>query len=87
MAQALRDRYLQRIVDLIDQGRADMDDPEALGRGVAEGVCGAIYSFLIHELQKDAAGIRTPEEFVPDLMYIAVRPYLGHAAAQEELDG
>lgn len=86
MAQALRDNYLQRIVDLIDAGRHEMDNPEELGRGVAEGVCGSIYNFLIRELQAEG-GVLSPEDLIPDLMYIAVRPYLGHDAAQEELDG
>jgi AcrR family transcriptional regulator len=85
MAQALRDAYLQRIVDLIDLGRWELDDPERLGRGVAEGVCGAIYEYLLRELQS-GAGTRSAEDFVPQLMYIALRPYLGHEIAREELE-
>ena len=84
MAQAYRDRYLGQIVDLIDEGRQELPDPESMSRDVAMGVFGSIYQFLLRELQ----GAREPvtaESFVPQLMYIAVRPYLGHASAHEEL--
>jgi AcrR family transcriptional regulator len=84
MAQARRDAYLQRIVDLIDAGRQELDDPDAVGRGVAEGVLGSVYGYLVKELQS-GMGTRSAEGFVPGLMYIAVRPYLGHEAAREEL--
>lgn len=85
MAQALRDVYLQRIVDLIDTGRLELDDPERLSRGVAEAVCGAVYEYLLRELQS-GAGTRSAEDLVPQLMYIALRPYLGHEVAREELE-
>jgi AcrR family transcriptional regulator len=83
-AQALRDRYVARIVDLIDEGRGELDDPDSVSRSVAEGVLGAIYGYVVKELQ---AGRGTDEatEMVPELMYIAVRPYVGHEAAREEL--
>jgi AcrR family transcriptional regulator len=85
MAQAIRDAYLQRIVDLIDAGRQELDDPGALGRSVAESVCGSVYGYLVRELQS-GAGTRSAEDLVPELMYIAVRPYLGHEAARAELE-
>jgi hypothetical protein len=84
MAQALRDNYLQRIVDMVDEGRGELDDPDSIGRGVAEGVCGSVYGYLMRELQS-GAGTRSAEDMVPELMYIAVRPYLGPEVAQEEL--
>ncbi len=84
MAQAYRDRYLGRIVDLIDEGRKELADPESVSRDVAIGVFGSIYQFLLKELH-DRRDRVTAESFVPQLMYIAVRPYLGHDAAREEL--
>jgi AcrR family transcriptional regulator len=84
MAQAQRASHLQRMVDLIDAGRQELDDPDSVGRGVAEGVFGSIYEFTVKEVQS-GHGTRNAEEFVPDLMFIAVRPYLGHRAAREEL--
>lgn len=84
MAQAYRDRYLGQIVDLIDEGREELPDPESISRDVAMGVFGSIYQFLLRELEGNREPV-TAESFVPQLMYIAVRPYLGHAAAHEEL--
>ncbi|HVY97204.1 MAG TPA: TetR/AcrR family transcriptional regulator [Solirubrobacterales bacterium] len=84
MAQAQRESHLQRLVDLIDGGRQELEDPDSVGRGVAESVFGSIYEFLVREVQ-GGSGTRAAESFVPELMYIAVRPYLGHEAAREEL--
>jgi AcrR family transcriptional regulator len=83
LPQAHSGNFLQRIVDLIDAGRQELDDPDSMSRGVAEGVLGSVYESLLRELQRGE--VRAPEDFVPELMYIAVRPYLGHEAAREEL--
>jgi AcrR family transcriptional regulator len=84
MAMAERDRYHQLLVDLVDAGRQEMDDPDSVSRSVAEGVIGSILGLMVKEVsdQGSAAGI---EAAVPELMYIAVRPYLGHEVAREEL--
>ena len=84
MAQALRDNYLQRIVDMVDEGRGELDNPDSIGRGVAEGVCGSFIGFLMRELQS-RGGPRSAEDMIPEMMYIAVRPYLGPKVALEEL--
>jgi AcrR family transcriptional regulator len=84
LAQAHRERQLHRMVDLIDLGRQELDDPDSMSRGVAEGVIGSIYGLLVRELQ-GGDGVRSAESYVPDLMYIAVRPYLGDEVAREEL--
>jgi AcrR family transcriptional regulator len=84
LAQAYRDRILGRIVDLIDEGRQELEDPESMSREVAVAIFGSIYQSLL----KDVRGRAEPapvESFVPQLMYIAVRPYLGHDVACEEL--
>ncbi len=85
LAQAYRERQLQRWVDLIDRGRQELDDPDSMGRGVAEGVLGSIHGRLLKELES-GEGTGSLEQFVPELMYIAVRPYLGHEVAREELE-
>jgi AcrR family transcriptional regulator len=84
VAQAHREAHLNRFVDLIDAGRQELDDPESLDRTVAEGVMGSIYTKLIEQLQQNDGAI-SGEKFIPELMYIAVRPYLGNEAATEEL--
>jgi len=84
LAQVHRERQLQRMVDLIDLGRQELDDPDSMGRGVAEGVIGSIYGLLVKELQ-EGEGVAAGEGYVPEMMYMAVRPYLGHEVAREEL--
>lgn len=85
LAQVYREQQLQRWVELIDLGRQELDDPDSMGRAVAEGVLGSIHGRLLKELA-DGKGTGSLEEFVPDLMYMAVRPYLGHETAREELE-
>jgi AcrR family transcriptional regulator len=84
MAQAQRESHLQMMVDLIDAGRQELDDPDSMTRATAEGVFGSIYEALVKE-QQARKGTKSAIEFVPELMYIAVRPYLGHDVAREEL--
>lgn len=84
MAQAYRQSHLQQMVDLIDAGRQELSDPDSVGRGVAEATFGSIYELIVKEVQS-GRGTGSAEDFVPDLMYIAVRPYLGHERAREEL--
>lgn len=84
MAQAQRERHLHQMVDLIDAGRQELDDPDSVGRGVAEAAFGAIYELLIRETAT-GKGTRSAVDFVPELMYVAVRPYLGDEVAREEL--
>lgn len=84
LAQVYREQQLQQWVDLIDLGRQELDDPDSMGRGVAEGVLGSIHGRLLKQLEK-GEGTDSLERFVPELMYIAVRPYLGHEVAREEL--
>jgi len=84
MAQAYRQSHLQQLVDLIDAGRQELDDPDSVGRGVAEATFGSIYERIVKEIQ-GGRGTGHAESFVPDLMYIAMRPYLGHERAREEL--
>lgn len=84
MPQAWRDEFLQRIIDMIDRGRCEAADPDVLDRGAAEGVMGSIYQTLVNRLQR-GEGTESAEDFVPELMYVAVRPYLGQATALEEL--
>lgn len=81
-AQLVREAQLQRMVDLIDGGRGELEDPDSLGRSAAEAVFGSIYQAVVRELSNST---RPASAFVPELMYVAVRPYLGHAVAFEEL--
>jgi AcrR family transcriptional regulator len=84
IAQAYRDRHFERIVDLVDEGRSELDDPASMSREVAIGVFGSIYQSLLKQTH-ERREVRAVESFVPELMCIAVRPYMGHEAAMEEL--
>jgi AcrR family transcriptional regulator len=84
MEQAARDRYLQRIVDLIDVGRCEMSDPNAISRTTAEGVLGSMHQLLLSRL-KESDGDGPGPEIIDDLMYLALRRYIGHEAGIGEL--
>jgi hypothetical protein len=74
----------ERIVDLIDAGRVESDDPDSVPRDIATGAFGSVYEFLVKQFH-DGADISRLERYVPDLMYLAVSPYVGHDRAREEL--
>lgn len=74
----------EQLFDIIDAGRAELDDPDSLSRGTAESVGGGIFSQLYAAIGRGPP-FPTEEEIVPQLMYTAVLPYLGPEAALEEL--
>ena len=84
MAMVFRDRYVERFVDLIDEGRQELEDPESMSRDVAAGIFGSIYEFIVKQFH-DGSDIGQLDEHIPELMYLAVRPYVGHETAREEL--
>lgn len=84
MAQAKSLKQLQRLIDMIDAGRSEPGAVEGLSRRSAEAVFGAIMETIVRNASQGERG--RPASYVPSLMYIAVRPYLGHEAALEELD-
>jgi AcrR family transcriptional regulator len=83
-AQVMREQRLEPAVDFIDRGRECLADPDALSRDVAIAIVGGIEGVLVKELCRYRAA-QTVEGLVGDLMYIAVRPYLGDQAARDEL--
>jgi AcrR family transcriptional regulator len=74
---------LRRFTEMIDAGRKQLDQPDSVSPMMAEGVIGGIVGILTKNLRRRTR-VRS-EDLVPDLMYLAVRPYLGHEAAREEL--
>ncbi|MGN6662666.1 MAG: TetR/AcrR family transcriptional regulator [Solirubrobacterales bacterium] len=84
LARAHRDMALQMFVEIVDAGRRELDDPCSVSPETAMTVIGSIYELLQRELTK-GQGTARAEDFVPELMYVAVRPYLGHAEALKEL--
>lgn len=82
-AVARREATLRRFVDLVDAGREQLEDPDSVSRAMAEGVVGGILGTLTRNMRRGARA--RPEDFVPELMFLAVRPYLGQEVAREEL--
>jgi hypothetical protein len=70
--------------DLIDAGRYELEDPSSVSGDTALAVVGGIYELMQKELSR-GRGTGRAEDYVPQLMYIAVRPYLGHEEALKEL--
>jgi AcrR family transcriptional regulator len=82
-AQGRRGRMLHALADLIDGGREELEQPGLVSRCTAEIVAGAIYGTLASRLGEGLLERRG--EFLPELIYMAVMPYLGSRAAEEEL--
>ncbi len=82
-AQARRDRVLQGLADMIDAGRSQLEEPDSVSRSTAEMVSGAIYGTVMVRIRDGA--IERREEFLSELVYMAMMPYLGARAAEDEL--
>jgi AcrR family transcriptional regulator len=83
LATARRDRMIGLGVELIDGGRDELADPDAVPRAEAEAITGGIYEAIVSHVNNEP--LETLDELVPQLMYLAVLPYQGAEAAQEEL--
>lgn len=82
-AQDRRDRLMQGCADLLDGGRGEVGKRGPMSRCTAEIAAGAIYGTILTKLE--AGSIDRGEEFLSELIYMAVMPYLGARAAEDEL--
>lgn len=80
---ALRDNLFRAYIEMVDAGREVAPDPEAIPASTAEGVVGAITQVVVRNLGKPEEA--DPFSQVPEMMYLAVKPYLGEEAARREL--
>jgi len=83
-ARARRDMTMRVIASLIDAGRKEMEDPEAVPHTTAEALAGSAYGQLYAKVVRGNTEDLT--SLVPQLMSAAVMPYLGVEAALEELN-
>jgi AcrR family transcriptional regulator len=82
-ARLVRDQGMQALTLFVDAGRGELDDPESLSSTTAAAICGAIFSQILFEIERDNYENLRP--LLPKLMYSAVLPYLGPDVAAEEL--
>ena len=82
--RALHNLSLERLADVFHRGRLERDRGPDCTRLVAEAVVGASWEQLCGLTMRKELD-RLPS-LVPELMYLAVLPYLGEAAARAELD-
>jgi len=82
-ALARRDRILQGIAGILDGGREELEAPGSVSRCTAEIVAGAIYGTVLGKIESGC--LERGEDFLPELVYMAVMPYLGSRAAEDEL--
>jgi AcrR family transcriptional regulator len=83
MIQARRDVMMNEFVDVLDAGRQELPDPEAVSRSTAEALAGAIYENLIATMKRQ--GTDAFDELLREMMYLAVLIYFGPQTAREEL--
>jgi AcrR family transcriptional regulator len=83
VAQARRDLVVASAIDLIDEGRLELSDPDSLDRSTAEGVAGALYEAIVKAVGE--GDVRVGRTLLPQLMYIVVLPYLGPEAAERQM--
>ncbi len=82
-ARARRDMTMRVIASLIDAGRQEMDDPDAVPHTTAEALAGSAYGQIYSRVVRGT--VEELPDLVPQLMSAAVMPYLGIEAAMSEL--
>jgi AcrR family transcriptional regulator len=74
---------IEALTDLLDEGRLEPGAPAGLTRATASSLAGGLFNQLY--LAVGDAEYAAEAEIVPGAMYTAVLPYLGPAAAAQEL--
>lgn len=83
-AMEIREFGMNGLIEIIDLGRGELDDPESMPRSVAEIIAGAVYNRLHVSVEREPEAIDA--EMVRELMYTTVLPYLGPEVALTELE-
>jgi AcrR family transcriptional regulator len=82
-AQLIRDQGMEALIELVDQGRQELPDPDSMTRATAEAIGGGVYNRM--HVAIEAGETASLDRMVPELMYTTVLPYLGTEVAMEEL--
>jgi AcrR family transcriptional regulator len=83
MTSALRDNLFRAYIEMVDAGREVAPDPDSIPAFTAEGAVGSITQVVVRNMSKPG-GVDLVAQ-VPEMMYLAVKPYLGEEAARREL--
>jgi len=83
MTSALRDNLFRSYIEMVDAGREVAPDPEAVPAYTAEGVVGSITQVVVRNMGKPGGANLSSQ--VPEMMYLAVLPFLGEEVARKEL--
>jgi len=79
-ARSRRDAAMRVFVEFLEPGRAAAPRGLVVPELAAEVVVGGIYEIIYSRLQRNAADELI--EMLPDLLYCALLPYIGHRAAE-----
>jgi AcrR family transcriptional regulator len=79
-ARSRRDAAMRVFVDFLEPGRAEAPKGIAVPVLAADVVVGGIYEIIYSRLQRNAADELV--EMLPELLYCALVPYIGHGAAE-----
>jgi AcrR family transcriptional regulator len=78
-----RDRLVQRFADLLEENPGRNGSTGRCSRATAEIAAGAVYRMLLTKVEAGAVDRR--EEFLSELIYMAVVPYLDSQVAEDQL--
>ncbi|TMK57347.1 MAG: TetR/AcrR family transcriptional regulator [Actinobacteria bacterium] len=82
-ANVLREQIINSYLEMVEAGREFAEAPDSVPASTAESVVGAIAGLMARNSERSEP--RDPVAAVPEMMYLAVRPYLGEEAARREL--
>jgi AcrR family transcriptional regulator len=85
-AQLIRDQNMEALYAFIDLGRQELPDPGSETSELAAAIGGGIYNRMRLQIARHRDDPGAWDQFVPQLMYSVVEPYLGADAALEELN-
>ncbi|MBS1870936.1 MAG: TetR/AcrR family transcriptional regulator [Actinobacteria bacterium] len=83
-ARSRRDAAMRVFVDFLEPGRAEAPRGLVVPALAGEVVVGGLYEIIYARLQRNAADELV--EMLPDLLYCALLPYVGHRAAEKAVD-
>jgi AcrR family transcriptional regulator len=79
----MMNQLYERLFDLIDEGRREPGVRDSVTRATAEAIGGTFFFQMFSSYEPGSADDARAR--VPELMYLAVLPYLGREAAEAEL--